>query len=87
MFGEKIWGKIKGKKSVGKCQVIKIGKLNQQKRFVKKFGGVGVRGEKSVRKKPFAKSSENVLGKVGRKKGQKKFEKKFKKVRISSKKN
>ena len=53
----------------------------------KKFGGVGVRGEKSVRKKPFAKSSENVLGKVGRKKGQKKFEKKFKKVRISSKKN
>ena len=54
---------------------------------MKKFGGVGVRGEKSVRKKPFAKSSENVLGKVGRKKGQKKFEKKFKKVRISSKKN
>ena len=42
----------------------------------------GVRGEKSVRKKPLAKSSEIILGKVVGKKGKKSS----KKVKISSKK-
>ena len=65
----------------------KYQKTKLAKKVCEKIWGVGVRGEKSVRKKPFAKSSKNVLGKVGRKKGQKKFEKKFKKVRISSKKS
>ena len=46
-------------------------KTKLAKKFVKKFGWGGVRGEKSVRKKPFAKSSKNILGKVGGKKGQK----------------
>ena len=46
---------------------------------MKNFWRGGVRGEKSIRKKPFAKSSENILGKVGGEKANK-LKKALKKV-------
>ena len=58
-------------------------KTKLAKKVCEKIWGGGVRGEKLVRKKLFAKSSEFFLGKVGGKEGQKKFKKSKKKIKIS----
>ena len=50
-------------------------KTKLAKKVCEKIWGGGSQGEKLVRKKLFAKSSEIFLGKVGGKEGQKKFKK------------